>query len=592
MNEEGGRKTMERHKAIFFPLTLIVFLLPAIALAAPGDLDTSFHAPDGFVLFNGSGNNRDRGIELAIQPEGKIVVMGYSHNGNDDDIMILRYNPDGSLDSTFGTGGVVYYGGPGAGSDRGLGLVLQSDGKIVVVGRVYNGANYDVLVLRYNPDGTPDHAFGTGGVVIYDGPENGSDIAFGVAIQSDGKLVVVGESYFGTDKELLVLRYNPDGTLDGSFGTGGAVVYGGPGKGADWGFGADIQTDGKIVVVGATVVNEKEDVLVLRYNPDGTLDGSFGTGGAVTYSGPGDNYDYGNTVIIQPDGKIVVVGAASIGSNYDILMLRYNSDGSLDSLFGTDGVIIYNDPANDYDYAWGVALQRDGKILVAGASSDGTKDEAVILRFDTDGTLDQSFGTEGTVKFSVPGSLITRAYGVAVQRDGKIVVSGYSSDGTNDEALVLRLLGNEVRSWSNEAASLKVKLIEPQEDESGNIVLVEIPGRSVGELVLECIEGENCKVNFSVTFWGGPRFDFPFVVDLRTDTSKHKTEKWLLVGTGSFGRAGFPAPVGTAYLDATAKFNKATNVITLSGTIVAAYHHEFSSLIRGRLSNIKLYPTP
>jgi uncharacterized delta-60 repeat protein len=589
--DQEGEKIMGRPRAIHFLLMLILSLLPAIAFTAPGDLDTAFNAPNGFVLFNGSGNNRDRGIELAIQADGKIVVMGYSNNGKDDDIMVLRYNPDGTMDNTFGSGGVVYYGGSGGGSDRGLGLALQSDGKIVVVGRVYNGTNYDVIVLRYSSDGTVDNTFGAGGVVTYNGPENGSDIAFGVAIQSDGKLVVVGESYYGTNKELLILRYNPDGSLDSSFGTGGVVIYGGPNQATDWGFGVDIQSDGKIVVVGATTVNTKEDVLVLRYNTDGTLDGSFGTGGIVTYSGSGDNYDYGNTVMIQPDGKIVVVGATWIGSNYDILVLRYNSNGSLDCLFGNGGVINYNGPANNYDYAWGVALQKDGKIVVAGASSNGAKDEAAILRFNTNGTFDPSFGTAGVVKFSVPGSAVNRGYGVVIQKDGKIVVSGYSSDGTNDDVLVLRLLGNQVRSWANESVLFDLKIIEPFKDDSGNIILKETHGRFAGEVVLECVEDENCTARFTAT--SQAFFDFPSVVDLGTDIPEKRIEEWILVGTGSFVTRGVAASPGIAYLDAKAKFNKATEVITLSGEIVAGHRTEYSTtLIRGHFSNIKLHPVP
>jgi uncharacterized delta-60 repeat protein len=418
---------------------IVSCLLSSTAAATPGSLDMSFNAPNGYNLFNSAADNRDRGVEVAIQSDGKIVVLGYSHNGANEDVLLARYNTDGSLDTSFGTGGFVLY--DRGGNDRGLGLALQPDGNIVAVGYTYVGGQRDVLVLRYHVNGTLDSTFGTGGSATYSSSGSATDIGFGVAIQSDGGIIVVGETSNGTNQDTLVLRYTTGGSLDHGFGSGGVFVYGGSGKNMDRGFAAAIQPDGKIVVVGASVVNNKDDVLVLRLNSNGTLDGTFGSAGVATYSGAGDHYDYGNGVALQGDGRIVVLGVTSIGTAFDILLLRYNSNGTLDTTFGTGGVVIYGDSGARNDYGYALVIQKDGKIVITGYTQ-GSSDDLLVVRFNPTGALDTTFGTEGTVTWNGTAGGTDYGQGIALQSDGKLIITGFSHNGTNEDMLVMRLLGS------------------------------------------------------------------------------------------------------------------------------------------------------
>jgi uncharacterized delta-60 repeat protein len=426
-----------RQLNVMLYIALVFFsLLATDAAASPGSLDTSFNFPHGYVLFNSAANSRDRGVEVALQADGKIIILGYSHNGANEDVLLVRYNTDGTLDTGFGGGGYVLYNG--GGNDRGLGLALQTDGKIVAVGYTYVGTSRDVLTLRYNINGTLDSTFGAGGKVTYSSPGAATDIGFGVVIQADGCIIVAGEISNTINQDALVLRYTPAGTLDNSFGSGGVFTYAGPGVNMDRAFAAAIQMDGKIIITGASVVNGKDDVLVLRLNINGTLDGTFGSNGIVTYSGAGDNSDYGNAVALREDGRIVVLGAQSNGSAFDILLLQLTAAGALDSQFGTGGVVIYGDAGSLNDYGYGLALQKDEKIVITGYTQ-GTNDNVLVVRFNAGGTLDTSFGSEGLVIWNGSASGTDYGQGIALQPDGKMIITGFSHNGVNEDMLVMRL---------------------------------------------------------------------------------------------------------------------------------------------------------
>ncbi|MHB8772205.1 MAG: hypothetical protein ACYC7J_14520 [Syntrophales bacterium] len=404
-----------------------------------GVIDRSFNPPAGYVLHQGAPGQQERGVETALQPDGRIVVMGYRHNGLNNDILLLRYHPDGTLDASFGAAGAVVFDVPGSEDEKGMGLALQPDGRIVVAGYARVNGKRDVLVARLTAAGGLDGTFGTGGYVTYAGPGDGTDIAFGVAVQADGRIVVVGEALHQDSQDALLLRFNRDGSLDGSFGTGGVFTYnGGPGE-ADKGFAAAIAPDGGIVLVGSSIVATREDALVLKVTKDGRLDTSFGAGGVVTYSGPGDESDYGNAVALAPDGRIVIVGASSAGSQFDILVLRLTADGRLDRSFAGSGATTFGHAGDRYDYAWGLAIQPDGKLLLAGATSNGTDNDALILRYLTDGTLDGGFASGGVFTFAVPGSREDSLAACALEPGGRIVAAGYANDGQRDGVLVIRV---------------------------------------------------------------------------------------------------------------------------------------------------------
>lgn len=401
------------------------------------DLDTTF-GNGGIALYESTLDYADEeGRSIAIQTDGKILVAGYTYNGFNNDVLILKYNSDGTLDNTFGTNGVVLF--DVGRHEEAYAISLQADGKIVLVGYSWE-MDKNVLVLRYNSDGTLDPTFGTNGVVTTDVEHH--DYGYALALQPDGKIVVAGETSIPTDRYAMVLRYNSDGTLDATFGTNGVIIYDGIGE--DIAYGVSLQSDGKIVVTGSTSEAYPRisftHTLILRYNSDGTFDNSFGTNGVVIYE---NVYEAGKAVKIQPDGKILVGGSIFDPYNCEnnaVLMLRLIDDGSLDNTFGINGVAIYKRDQCDSIYGNSFTLQPDGKIVVVG----GSNSNIMVLRYNIDGTLDTSFSGDGVGMYSSGDIAITQGHGVALQTDGKIVVTGSSSlhDNYSDQAvLTIRIIG-------------------------------------------------------------------------------------------------------------------------------------------------------
>lgn len=381
----------------------------------PGSLDTTFNGTGKVTTPIGSGN--DLGLSTVIQPDGKTVVAGYARNTNDD-FAVVRYNTDGALDTTFnGTGKVTTP--VGTSSDQAYSIALQTDGKIVVAGYAVLGSA-DFAVVRYNSDGTLDTTFNATGKVTtaFAGFD---DIAYSVAIQSDGKIVAAGYSYDGTKENFAVARYNSDGTLDTTFNGTGKVTT--PiGSGSDLAQGVAIQ-GGKIVAAGYTSVASSHDFAVVRYNSDGTLDTTFnGTGKVTTPVGAGS--DLAHAVAIQTDGRIVAAGTASGGG---FAIVRYNDDGTLDTAFNGTGKFTTGAPG---DSAYSVAIQTDGKILAAGTTFNGANNDFSTVRLNTNGTLDTTFNATGRVVTGFGGGDDLGA-SVAIQPNGRIVVAGYTNNGSN-----------------------------------------------------------------------------------------------------------------------------------------------------------------
>jgi len=370
---------------------------------------------------------------MVLQTDGKIVVAGFSFNGANDDFAIARYNSDLSLDSTFGTGGIVTT-AIGPGSDRAFDVAIQGDGKIVVVGSVFTGSSLDFGVVRYNVNGALDTAFGGTGIVLAPvGPLD--DEATSVAIQSDGRIVVAGSSQNGADYDFAVVRYDATGSLDLSFDFDGMATTA-FGAGSDLAEDVAIQVDGKIVVAGYSY-NTNYDFAVARYLPDGTLDGAFDVDGRVTTT-VGLSDDLARAMAIQSDGRIVLAGSSSSGGGDDFALVRYNSDGSLDPLFDGDGKVVTAVGAVN-DSAQAVAIQPDGKILTAGVSDTALGDLALTsVRYNIDGSLDLAYDGDGRVTTPI-GAGNEIGFGVAVDSGtGEILVAGTTAVGATNDFTVVR----------------------------------------------------------------------------------------------------------------------------------------------------------
>lgn len=378
---------------------------------ADGSLDESFGA-QGEVLTDFAGYN-DEPAAMLLDAAGRLVVAGFTDptgSGGGYDFGLARYNSDGSLDAGFGGDGRVTTDMPGSASDTAMAVAVLADGRIVTAGASGSGGVAYCALARYNPDGSLDASFGDGGQVLALLEAAGGG-AMAVAVQSDGKTVVAGSS---TNAWFVVARFDANGELDTTFGSGGVVTTAFGTMGAQV-YAVAIQSDGKIVVSGQCVGEETgyETAMALaRYNSDGSLDQDFGNGGrVVTTVGPNGGYAPG--VAIQPDGKIVLGGTRAV--------VRYNSDGSLDEDFGTGGKVLL-DLAADLR---GIGIQPDGKIVAAGMAFEPGLMGIGLLRLNPDGTPDAAFGTDGwLVSDYGNGSFWNVVGGMAIRPDGKIVVAG------------------------------------------------------------------------------------------------------------------------------------------------------------------------
>jgi uncharacterized delta-60 repeat protein len=403
----------------------VVLALASIVHAAPGDLDptfgtggkvvgSSFAYPGAMVIRDG-----------VIQPDGRIVIVGDGFAlGTGAMITIARLESDGSVDASFGNGGAVTVLLGGSGYDMARAVEVEPDGRILVAGQIDTTpgsyATGDAFVLRLLGDGTLDPSFGNGGTLIVSfGLE--MDDATAVMRQPNGKIVIAGESVIGTSWRFALARYEEDGTPDLTFGTLGRVVA--TIRGSDDIKAAVLQPDGKIVVAGGSrPPGGPTDAAFARYNPDGTLDGTFGTGGVtiVHATSGSDLID----VALQPDGKVVGVGGGANVSGYLALALRLGANGALDPSFGTDGAVVLNAPQPPSFQS--VIVQPNGQIAASGwryyYSGSDTQD-FLTARLDANGALDAAFGAGGFVVTNMGSD--DAATTLRRQTDGKLVAMGH-----------------------------------------------------------------------------------------------------------------------------------------------------------------------
>ncbi len=360
---------------------------------ADGALDTSFDH-DGRVTSTFGGDWFEGSADMTLQPDGRIVVAGILDADGEYHFGVVRYQADGTLDTSFGSGGKAET----PGEEFGPGLVasataLQADGKILVAG----GSGSQFALTRFNAEGSLDATFGGDGTVLTrvndgrTGTPNQTDRLEDIALQADGKIVAVGEHHTGrySPSETVLVRYNPDGTLDTSFDVDGQVMLG-----SNLGVHAlAIQPDGKLLLAGYALDSSfNTDFLLMRYNVDGSLDSTFGSGGkAITHFEPNPPGSAGSaqatSMVLQDDGRIVLAGF----DDYGMAVARYNADGSLDTTFAGDGRV--TTLGGFFDAAQAVAVQPDGGIVAVGTT---TGPASALVRFNEDGTVDHAFRGDRT----------------------------------------------------------------------------------------------------------------------------------------------------------------------------------------------------
>ncbi|MBI3449023.1 MAG: HYR domain-containing protein [Acidobacteria bacterium] len=427
---------MRQERMLFVAVMMLVAGMAVPVRAADGDLDPSFSF-DGKVTTDFSGFG-DAVTAVVIDAHGRIVAAGVSSDGVQRDFAVARYNEDGTLDTSFGTNGLVtvQFDGKNASANA---VAVDGQGRIVVAGVSYIGTHQDIAVARLNDDGTLDTVFnGTGTVTTAFGI---SSFASGVAIDAGGKIIVAGGSANIPAARMALVRYNEDGTLDDTFDGDsqgdGKVTFDFAGISA-FGFAVALDSGGRIVVAGTS----NGLIAVARCHADGTLDHDFNGTGRVT-TDVGGHGDTAHAIALDADGRIVVGGRSAFVSGVSgshFTLVRYNGDGSLDTGFNTTGTVVTD--VSPQSEILAVAVDAAGKIVAAGIAADALNSQThpmiAVARYLHDGTLDGSFG--GGIVITDFDDALSLAQAVAIDAHAGIVVAGSS---TVDFGLI-RLLSSSV----------------------------------------------------------------------------------------------------------------------------------------------------
>lgn len=444
------RPAFKRGSAIGVALMMFAALLSTghlpVMEAAAGDLDTAFGS-GGKVVTDLFGQSEVANA-IALQSDGGVVVAGYtalSVTSQRADFALARYRSDGSLDSSFGSGGKVVTDFDPTHRDQANALAIQSDGKIIAAGFTSflgsdDNTDYAFALARYNADGTLDLSFGNGGKVVTNlSNPSGFNVYYresinAIAIQNDGRIVATGTAFhsIAQSMDFTTVRYNTDGSLDASFGASGRVFTNflnpNPTEPNDSAGEIFIQGNGKITVAGR-VHHLAFEYGIARYNNDGSLDSSFGQNGQITANLPrqaSGNASKETAMAIQGDGKIILGGFAQSNSINLFALSRYQANGNLDSTFGNGGQVT----ANLSGVIRALKIQSDGRIIAAGTSSENSGDFR-LARFHTDGSLDENFLSGSTVTTDFSGNA-DQLFAAAMQGDGKIIAVGAATNGAGN----------------------------------------------------------------------------------------------------------------------------------------------------------------
>lgn len=437
--------------------------------------------PNLDIEFNGTGTVvtdistfDDHLKTMLIQPNGKIIVAGEALiNQQTNNFALIRYNTNGTLDSSFGINGIVTTSLQNPIVNL-FEIALQPDGKIIAVGFTAINESTTGTIIRYNEDGTIDTNFGTNGIASVS-LNPGLNALISVVVKPDSSILVTGTTNL-SKLDVLLMQFKPNGTLDTDFNTNGIVTidFGN----SEYGTNLLLLPNNKILIVGTQedANNFNTDVFLIRLNSSGKIDSTFGNNGHLIYNFGSD--EYARNILLQPDGKIIIA-FNSYDANYsNFNVLRCNQDGSLDSSFANNG-IASTDFDNTVDEISEIALQSNGKIVAIGKSSNDFSDNYTVamLRYNNNGTLDSTFDTDGKLytAFSTDTNI---GVAVQIQSDGKIVIAGETNIGSNSNFAVARYNADEF-TGINYLNTNSINSILSPNPANNNIYFTNLPNKKI-----------------------------------------------------------------------------------------------------------------
>ncbi len=371
---------------------------------------------NGLIITDVNTSN-DVAQDMLVQADGKIIVAGYTSDGIKDFFCLMRYNIDGSKDFDFGDNGIVVT--EFASTSVGASMAIQTDGKILLGGHTWGGEANGFALARYHSNGSLDTDFGIMGKVTTLFP-NFNAIGRSIAIQADGKIILGGRVYtLNNDADdFAIARYFSNGTLDSSFGENGMVTTSFGPFTMDWLNDLELQADGKIIAAGFT----GSSFAMARYLVDGSLDSLFGIDGLLITNFEGTEHGVISSIKLLSQGNILAAGFIR-DSFSNFALMQYRSNGDVDESFGTNGILITT-VSDQSDGINAIKIQDDGKIIAGGTAYTDTHNQFKLARYHSDGSLDVSFGENGITNAfnSIDGQLTD----IALQTDGKILACGFS----------------------------------------------------------------------------------------------------------------------------------------------------------------------
>jgi uncharacterized delta-60 repeat protein len=442
----------------------------------------------------------DYGLRLCVLDDDSFILAGSATTVSGDRCFAMaKYSRDGELYTSFADGGIMTE-DLGIGDDVINSAIVTEGGKILVTGRTHQ-IDYDIVFARYTATGLVDSSFGINGKVIIDygfGDDRGVDIA----IEDQNIIIGAFVTSYDSLKHFSVIKADLNGNPVPSFGNGGIVVAD---TGTENSFLTDMQImdDGKILLVGYCDVEDTGngdnwDIFMIRYNNDGTLDESFGTGG-IKQASCLDLEDFPYSVSIQSGNKLIVCGSGDTNSDSYITLLRFLTNGDIDTTFGESGHVITS--IGVYDDAEPSLVQPDNKIIIGGYTTEGPGNayEFLVARYNPDGKLDSTFGTNGWTKSSNGPNTNQYGFTLAFQSNYDILLAGGTkeNDGGFYDFMTVRYIGDhtlgltdlnenntlELNIFPNPATNLSYLNFTLTETDVLNVELIDLQGRMILQIL-------------------------------------------------------------------------------------------------------------